>query len=71
MTEEQDKQLEEKMSRIGYPNFDVLPGQDDILMVFVNHRLICGAGYALTVSDDELKALIDGVTAAYANQGNG
>ena len=70
MTEEQDKKLEEKMSRIGYPDFDILPGQDDILMVFVNHSLVCGAEYALTISDDELKSLVVGVVAAHAIQSN-
>lgn len=69
MTEEQDKQLEGKMGRIGYPDFDVLPGQDDILMIFVKHKLICGAGYALDISDDELKALIDGVVDAVQSNG--
>jgi hypothetical protein len=52
------QELTEKLARLGYPDFDVLPGQDSILMLFIAGKLICGALYALALSDEALKALI-------------
>lgn len=59
MTEEQEQLLTEKLTRIGYPAFEVLPGMEDVLMLHVQDRLIGGALYALSLSDDDLKSLID------------
>lgn len=59
MTEEQEQQLTEKLTRIGYSAFEVLPGEDDILMLHIQDRLIGGVLYALSLSDDDLKKLID------------
>ena len=55
----QDPALTEKLSSLGYPDFDVLPGEDSVLMLFIAGKLICGALYALALSDNALKALID------------
>lgn len=60
MTPEQAQRLADKMTRIGYPDFDVRPGQDEVLMLHVQDRLICGALHALDErSDESLKSLID------------
>ena len=59
MTPEQEQALAETMTRIGYPGFEVLPGQEDVLMLHVQTHLICGVLYALSMSDEQLKALID------------
>lgn len=59
MTPEQEQTFSEKLTRLGYPTFEVLPGEDDILMLYVDTRLICGAGYALSMTDEQLKALLD------------
>jgi hypothetical protein len=56
--QEQDP-LAEKLKRLGYPSFEVMPGEEDVLMLHVEGHLIGGAGYALALSDDALKALID------------
>lgn len=59
MTEEQEQALTEKMATLGYPDFEVLPGEDEILMLHTKGRLICGALYALSMDGAQLKALID------------
>jgi len=59
MTEEAEQELTEKLKTLGYPDFDVLPGEDDILMLYIDDHLICGASYALSQPDEALKALID------------
>lgn len=59
MTEEQEKALTEKMAGIGYPDFAVLPGEDNVLMLHVQEKLIGGVSYALSLSNEQLKALID------------
>lgn len=59
MDKKQEKALAEKLKRLEYPTFEVLPGEDDILMLHIQDHLICGAGYALSLSDEQLKALID------------
>lgn len=59
MSEEQEKALAEKMTEIGHPGFEVLPGQEDVLMLHVQEKLIGGALYALSLPDEQLKALID------------
>lgn len=58
MTDEQGQQLTEKLTRLGYPTFEVLPGQEEVLMLHIQSRLICGALYALSMEDEQLKALI-------------
>lgn len=64
MDTEQEQEFADKLRRIGYPDFDVVPGEDDILMLHMQDKLICGALYALSMPDAELKALIDETVAA-------
>lgn len=59
MTAEQEQELTDKLKRIGYPDFAVLPGEENVLMLHVADHLIAGALYALSMSDEQLKALID------------
>jgi hypothetical protein len=59
MTGEQEQDLTDKMTRIGYPAYDVLPGEEDVLMLHVQEHLIGGALYALSLPDEQLKALVD------------
>jgi hypothetical protein len=59
MTPEQEQILTDKMAGIGYPDFDVMPGEDNVLMLHVQGRLICGTPYALSMPDEQLKTLID------------
>lgn len=60
MTPEQQQRLADKMTHIGYPDFDVRHGMDDVPMLHVQDRLICGALHALDErSDESLKSLID------------
>ncbi len=54
-----DETLKEKLSRLGYSNFEELPGEEDIPMLYIDDRLICGVEHALSLPDDALKALID------------
>ena len=58
MTPEQEQQLTEKLTQFGYPTFEVLPGEDQILMLHIDGRLIGSVDYALSLSDDALKTLI-------------
>lgn len=55
----QDKALIEKLKRLGYADFETKPGQEDVLMLYVQGHLISGVDYALSLSDEVLKALID------------
>lgn len=59
MTSEQEQALSEKLTSIGYPAFEMLPGEDSILMLHIADHLICGALYALSMPDEQLKSLID------------
>lgn len=59
MTAEQEQALTEKLARIGYASFDILPGEESVLMLHVADHLISGAFYALEMPDEQLKALID------------
>lgn len=68
MSPEQDRALEDKLTRIGYPEFDTRPGEDDIEMLYIDGHLIGGALYALGLDDEALKALID-ETVAVGGQG--
>lgn len=57
MTPEQE--LTEKLTDLGYPDFQITPGEDELLMLFIDDHLICGVSYALSLSADQLKAFID------------
>lgn len=59
MTPEQDQALTDKLKALDYPDFDVLPGEDNISMLYIDDHLICGALYALSMDGDALKVLID------------
>jgi hypothetical protein len=59
MTPEQEQALTDKMAGIGYPDFDVMPGEESVLMLHVQSKLIGGTLYALGLPDEQLKALID------------
>lgn len=59
MTPEQEQALTEKLTQLGYPGFDVMPGEDAILMLHIDGHLISSVDYALSLSDETLKALID------------
>lgn len=64
MTPEQDQAIEEKMTDIGYPDFDIMPGEDEILMLYIKRQFICSVDYALSLPDEQLKALIVGALQA-------
>ena len=55
----QDKALKDKLATLGYPDFEVKPGEEDVPMLHVQGRHICGVDYALSMSDEQLQALID------------
>lgn len=57
MTEQE--QLTDKLTRLDYPDFEVQPGLEDVLMLRIQGHLICGVGHALSLSDEQLKALIE------------
>ena len=59
MAAKKEQILTEKLTRINYPDFEVKAGEEDIPMLFVNGRLICGVLHALSLSDEDLQALID------------
>ena len=59
MTPDQEQALTEKLTSIGYPDFEIMPGEDSILMLHIDGRLVCGTLYALAMPDDQLKALVD------------
>ncbi len=56
--------LSDKLKQIGYPDFETRPGEEKILMLYVQDHLIGSVEYALSLSDDDLKALIDETVAA-------
>lgn len=53
-----DQELHEKVARIGFPEFSILPGQEEVPMLIIEDRLICGASYAYSLSDEDLRTLI-------------
>jgi hypothetical protein len=59
MTPEQEQVLIEKLTGLGYPEFEIMLGEDDISMLYIHDRFICGALYALSLSDEQLRELID------------
>lgn len=64
MTEEQEQALSEKLTSLGYPAFEIMPGEDAILMLHIDDHLICGALYALSMPEKLLKLLIDETVAS-------
>ncbi len=58
MATKQEKALTDKLAGLGYPGFETLPGEDSILMLHIQGLLICGVLYALSMPDEQLKALI-------------
>jgi hypothetical protein len=69
MTSEQEQALTEKLARLGYPDFEVLPGEDEVLMLHIQDRLICGVLHALSLPDEALKSLIDETVQVAGGQG--
>ena len=68
-TEEQKQTLTETLTRLGYAETEVeivpgTPEQGEIAMLHVNTVFISSALYALSLTDVELKALIDGAIQA-------
>lgn len=59
MTPEQEQLLTERLKDLGYPDFEIMPGEESVLILHIDGRLICGALYALSMPDEQLKALID------------
>jgi hypothetical protein len=59
MVAKQVPSLAEKLTRTGYPDFVEVPDQDGIVMLRINDLLICSSAYALSLPDEQLKALID------------
>lgn len=60
MATKQDKALAEKLTRLGYTDgIETKPGQEEVVMLYVQGRLISGVDYALSLSDEALKTLID------------
>lgn len=57
MATSQDKALKDKMRRLGYSTFEVR--KEEVAMLYIRGHLICGVDYALSMSDEQLKALID------------
>ena len=57
MTAEQE--LTDKLAGLGYSDFELMPGEEDVLMLHIAGHLIGGALYALSLPDGQLKALID------------
>jgi len=59
-SKKQDKTLDEKLAALGYTDgIETKPGQEDMLMLYVQEHLICSVSYALEMSDEQLKALLD------------
>ncbi len=58
MTPEQEQSLTEKLTQLECPDFEIMPGEDDVLMLYIQGSFICGALYALSLPDEQLKALI-------------
>ena len=59
MTPEQKQALTETLTRLGSPAFEVIPGEDEIPMLHIEGHFICGVLYALSLPDEQLKALIE------------
>lgn len=57
--QQEPDELMEKLTRLGVSAYKVLPGIDNLAMLHIQGRLICGVELAAMLSDDELKSLID------------
>jgi hypothetical protein len=62
----QEDELAKKLTRLGYASFEVMPGEEDVLMLHVGGHLISGVEYALSLPDKQLKTLIDETGVAWA-----
>lgn len=52
--------LNDKLAALGYTDgIETKPGQEDVLMLYMQGHLISGVDYALSMSDEQLKALVD------------
>lgn len=67
MATKQEKALAEKLTGLGYPDFETQPGEDEVLMFHVQGHFIGGALYALSMPDEQLKALIDETVGAHGD----
>lgn len=54
-----DQGVAGKLTAIGYSDFEALNDEEGAAMLYVAGRFICGVTYALALSDEALKALID------------
>ena len=52
------EELTNKLAQIGYSDFEVKPGEDDISMLHVLDHFICSVDHALSLPDEQLKDLI-------------
>lgn len=57
MTPDQEKALTDKLNQLGYTEFEVLP-EEGVEMLYIGGHLICGVDHALSLPDDDLKALV-------------
>lgn len=57
MIPEKQQALMEKMTDLGYPEFEVMP-EEGVEMLYIGGHLICSVDHALSLSDEGLKALI-------------
>lgn len=57
--QQEPDELAQKLASLGHTTYKVLPGIDDLPMLHIKERLICGVELAAMLSDDELKDLID------------
>jgi len=69
MAPEQEQELHEKLTGSGYPDFQIEPGEDEIVMLRIKGLLICGVLYALSLPDEQLKSLIDETVQVAGGQG--
>ncbi|HEX2615456.1 MAG TPA: hypothetical protein VHL10_08170 [Nitrososphaera sp.] len=56
---EANAELKKRLKKLSYTDFEMKPGQEDVLMLHVQGHLICSVAYALSMSDEQLKALVD------------
>lgn len=54
----QEQELTKRLELLGYPEIQIKRGQEDVLMLFIGDHLICSVDHALSLSDEDLKALI-------------
>lgn len=52
-------ELADKLKQIGYPDFAIAAGEEQIPMLHIMGNLIGSVEYVLSLSDNDLKALID------------